>query len=140
VYNGFALKYSSREGWHYVDDKGNVGKLRTARGQKTSQTLGPARNAKVLLASGEMTTNDNDLAMAFSSGSKHLDDQIQELAARVMGEARKDPESVVFQDPWFSQPDWSPKKKTKRKEQEKPKAPAICWPKRYWDSTRPQKG
>jgi len=80
----------------------------------------------MLLASGEMTSNDNDLAMALSSGSKDLDDRIQELAARVMYEARKDPESVVVQDPWLSQLDRSPKRKTKRKEQEKPKAPAIC--------------
>ncbi|KAF8327638.1 hypothetical protein F5887DRAFT_1190097 [Amanita rubescens] len=96
-------------------------KLRTARGQKT---LGP-RHAKLLLASGEMTSDDNDLAIALSSGSKDLDDRIQELAARVMDEARKDPESAVVQDPWFSQLDWSPKKKTKRKDQEKPKAPAV---------------
>ena len=125
AYNGFPLKYSSKEGWNYVDDKGKLGKLRTARGQKTSQILGP-RHAKMLLASGEMTSNDNDLAMALSSGSKDLDDRIQELAARVMYEARKDPESVVVQDPWLSQLDRSPKRKTKRKEQEKPKAPAIC--------------
>ena len=57
-----------------------------------------------------------------------------------MDEARKDPKSVVVQDPWFSQLDWSPKKKTKGKEQEKPKAPAICRPKWYWDLTRPPKG
>ena len=65
----------------------------------------------MLLASGEMTSADNDLAMALSSGSKDLDDRIQELAARVMDEARKDPESVMIQDPWFSQLDWRPKKR-----------------------------
>ncbi|KAF8328759.1 hypothetical protein F5887DRAFT_1186091 [Amanita rubescens] len=52
----------------------------------------------------------------------------------------KDPESVIVQDPWFSQLDWSPKKKTKQKEQEKLKAPAICWLKWYWDLTKPKKG
>ena len=37
-----------------------------------------------------------------------------------MDEARKDPESIIFQDPCFSlKLDWSPKKKTKLKEQEK---------------------
>ncbi|KAF8346232.1 hypothetical protein F5887DRAFT_1158536 [Amanita rubescens] len=77
AYNGFPLKLSSKEG--------NVGKLRTVRGQKTSQILGP-RHAKLLLASGEMTSDDNDLAMALSSGSKDQDDRIQELAARVMDE------------------------------------------------------
>ncbi|KAF8328293.1 DNA polymerase family A-domain-containing protein [Amanita rubescens] len=107
-YNGFPLKFSSKEG--------NVGKLRTTRGQKTSQILGP-RHAKLLLASGEMSSNDNDLATALSSGSKDLDDRIQELAARVMDEARKDPESVI----------------------EEPKAPAVCWPKWYWDLTKPKK-
>ncbi|KAF8347323.1 DNA polymerase family A-domain-containing protein [Amanita rubescens] len=105
---------------------------------KTSQILGP-RHAKLLLASGEMTSDDNDLAMALSSGSKDMDDRIQKLAARVMDEARKDPESVVVQDPWFSQLDWSPKKKTKRKEQEEPKVPAVCRPKWYWDLTKPKK-
>ena len=113
-----------------------MGKLPTARGQKTGQILGP-RHGKVLLASGEMTSADNDLAMALSSGSKDLDDRIQELAARVMDEGRKDPESVMVQDPWFSQLDWRPKK---RKDEEKPKAPAICWPKWYWDLTRPKRG
>ena len=49
--------------------------------------------------------------MALSSGSKDLDDRIQELAPRMMDEARKDPESVIVQDPWFSPLDWSPKKK-----------------------------
>ena len=110
AYNGFPLKYSSKDGWNYVNDKGETGKLRTACGQKTGQILGP-RHGKVLLASGEMTSADNDLAMALSSGSKDLDDRIQELAARVMDEARKDPESVMIQDPWFSQLDWRPKKR-----------------------------
>jgi len=136
AYNGFSLKFSSKGGWNYVDSKGNVCKLCTAHGQKTSQILGP-RHANVLLASGEMTSDDNDLAMTLSSGSKDLDDRIQELAARVMDEARKDPESVTDQDLWLSQLVWSPKKETKRKEQEKPKAPAICWPK--W-LTKPKKG
>ena len=46
-----------------------------------------------------------------------------ELVARVMDEARKGLEFVIVQDPWFSQLDWGPKKKT---EQEKPKGPTIC--------------
>jgi hypothetical protein len=84
----------------YVD-KEEVGKPRTARG-KTSQILGP-RHAKVLLASGEVTSDDDkDLAMALSSGSKNLDDRIWELAARLMDEARKDPEPVIVQDPDLS--------------------------------------
>jgi len=96
---------NSRAKKNYVDDKGEVGKLRTARGNKTSQILGP-RHAKTLLGSGEMTSDDdNDLAMALSSGSKNLDDRIRELAARVMDEARKDSESVIAQDPWISQLD-----------------------------------
>ena len=49
-----------------------------------------------------------------------------ELVARVMDEARKGLEFVIVQDPWFSQLDWGPKKKTKRREQEKPKGPIIC--------------
>ena len=52
AYNGFPLKYSSKDGWYYV-------KLRTASGQKTDQILGP-RHAKVLLSSGEMTSDDNN--------------------------------------------------------------------------------
>jgi len=59
----------------YIDEKGEVGKLRTARGKKTNQILGP-RHAKVLLASREMTPEDNNLAMALSSGSKDMDDRI----------------------------------------------------------------
>jgi DNA polymerase gamma 1 len=114
AYNGFPLKYSSKEGWNYVNDKGEVHKLRAARGEKTGQILGP-RHGKVLLASGEMTSDDNDLVIALSSGSKDLDDRIQELAARVVDEARKDPESVMVQDPWFSQLDWRPKKRKSRK-------------------------
>ena len=38
---------------------------------------------------------------------------MQERALRVMGEARKDLDFVIVQDPWFSQLDWSPKKKSK---------------------------
>ena len=108
----FPLKFSIKEGWNYIDDQGEVGKLRTTGSQKTGQVLGP-RHAKVLLALGEMTSEDSDLAMALSSGSKDLDDGMQELAARVMDEARKDPESVIVQEPWFSQLNWRPKKKNK---------------------------
>ena len=37
----FSLKFSSKDNRNYVDDKGEVGKLRTARGKKTSQILAP---------------------------------------------------------------------------------------------------
>jgi len=57
------LAYNGDQG---LELRRKVGKLRTARGQKTSQILGP-RHAKVLLASGETTSDDNDLAMASSS-------------------------------------------------------------------------
>jgi len=55
--------------------KGEVGKLRTTRGKKTSQILG-LRHAKVLLATGEMASNVNDLAMALLSSSKDMDGRI----------------------------------------------------------------
>ena len=38
AYSRFPLNFS---GMNYVDDKGEVGKLRTARGKKTSQILAP---------------------------------------------------------------------------------------------------
>jgi hypothetical protein len=38
AYNCCPLKFSIQEGWSYVDDKGKVGRLRTARGKKMSQT------------------------------------------------------------------------------------------------------
>ena len=47
--------FSSKEGWTCVDDKGEIGQLCTARDKKTSRVLGPC-HAKVLLASGEMTS------------------------------------------------------------------------------------
>ncbi len=75
AYNSCPLKFSSKEGWNYADNTGEVGKLRTTRSKKTSQILG-LRPAKVLLASGEVTSDDNGLAMALSSGSKDLDDRI----------------------------------------------------------------
>ena len=84
AYHCFPLEFSSKEGWSYVI----LGSCHTGLG----------RDVK-------------DLAMALSSGSKDLDDRIQELAPRMMDEARKDPESVIVQDLWFSQLDWSPKKK-----------------------------
>ena len=66
---GCPLEFSSKEGCNYFNDKGKVGKLRTARGKKTNQiNLGP-HHAKVQLASGEMTYDDSDLAMVLSSGS-----------------------------------------------------------------------
>ena len=65
------------------------------------QVPGP-RHAKLPIASAEITSGDNDLAMVLSSDSKGPDDRIQELAARVMDDARKDPESVIVQDPRFS--------------------------------------
>ena len=49
---------------NYVDDKGEVGKLRTACGKKASQILGPRQSAVGL---GQ---DDIDLAMALSFGSK----------------------------------------------------------------------
>jgi len=49
AYNDFPLEFSTEEGWNYVDDKGEGGKLCIARSQKTGQTLDP-RHAKVLLA------------------------------------------------------------------------------------------
>ena len=52
-----------------LDDKGEVGKLRAARGKNTSQILG-LRHAKVLLASGETPDDDKDPAMALSSRFK----------------------------------------------------------------------
>jgi len=52
-----------------------VGKLRTARGKKMNQILGP-RHAKVLLAWRKMTPEDNNLAVALSSGSKDMVDRI----------------------------------------------------------------
>lgn len=75
-----------KEGPGYVDKRGEASKLCTARGKKTSRILGPHR-AKVPLASGVMTSDDNDLATGLLSGSKDLDDGMQELAAQLMGEA-----------------------------------------------------
>ena len=76
-----------------------------------------------------MTSIDNDLALAFSSSSQSvLEDQIKEFAARVMDEARRDPDAVILRDPWYSQLDWSPTK-----------PPAVYWPKWYWDLTKPKK-
>ena len=97
AYNGCPLKFSGKEGLNYVDDKGEMGKLRTARGKKISQVIG-RRHVKVLLAAGQMTFDHNDQAIALSSGSKN---PVWELAVRVMDQTRKDPESVIVQDPWF---------------------------------------
>ena len=128
AYNGRPLKYSTKDGWHCDDDDGQVCKLRTSRSNKATQVLS-GRHAKVLLASGEMTSIDHDLAVAFSSSSQSvLEDQIKEFAARVMDEARRDPEAVIVRDPWYSQLDWSPTK-----------PPAVYWPKWYWDLTKPKK-
>ena len=128
AYNGRPLKYSTTDGWHCEDDDGQVCKLRTSRGHKATQVLS-ARHAKVLLTSGEMTSIDPDLALAFSSSSQSvLEDQIKEFAARVMDEARRDPDAVIVRDPWYSQLDWSPTK-----------PPAVYWPKWYWDLTKPKK-
>ncbi|KAF8651832.1 hypothetical protein AX14_008454, partial [Amanita brunnescens Koide BX004] len=102
------LSAVSKEGWNYVGNKGEVGQLRTASGNKTSQIL-PPRHAKVLLPSGEMTSDNN---VALSSSSRDLDDQIRELALRLMNE-----------------------KRAQRKEKEKLKVPAICWSDWYWDLT-----
>ncbi|KAF8347290.1 hypothetical protein F5887DRAFT_916043 [Amanita rubescens] len=78
-WQGCPLEFSSKEGQGYFDDKGEVGKLRTARGKKTNQILGPCQ-AKVPLAlsAREMTYHDNELAMVLPSGSKNLDDRIQD--------------------------------------------------------------
>ena len=65
AYNGFPLKFSRKEGWKYVDDKGEVDKLRAGCGRKTSQILGP-RHAKALLASGEMISDDNEATALLS--------------------------------------------------------------------------
>ena len=40
AYSRFPLKFWSKEAMNYVDDKGDVDKLRTARGKKTNQILG----------------------------------------------------------------------------------------------------
>ena len=76
-----------------------MGKLRTTRGKKTSQILCP-RHAKC-----ELTSDDNDLAIALSSGSKDLEDRRQELAARVMNRIPNLSSFMNVPDPWFSQLD-----------------------------------
>ena len=125
--NGHPLKYSTKHGWHHDDDDGQVCTLRTSRGHKATQVLS-ARHAKVLLTSGEMTSIDPDLAMAFSSAQSGLEDKVKALAESVMDEARRDPDAAIVRDPWYSQLDWSPTK-----------LPAVHWPKWYWDLTKPKK-
>ncbi|KAF8323445.1 hypothetical protein F5887DRAFT_1211715 [Amanita rubescens] len=97
------LAYDNRD--QGLELRRKVGKLHRSRSEDQSDRWSAPR--KVLLASGEMTSDDSDIARNLP---------------RVLEEARKDPESVIVQDPWFSQLDWSPKKKTKRKVQ---KAPSI---------------
>jgi hypothetical protein len=67
-YNGNPLRWSTKEGWHYVSASAPavIERLPTSRGQKTSQILS-ARHGKVLLASGEMGTSDQELAALLSS-------------------------------------------------------------------------
>jgi hypothetical protein len=42
---GYLLKFSRKGGWNYVDDKGEVGKLRTARGKQSDPWCTPCKGA-----------------------------------------------------------------------------------------------
>ncbi|KAK2462616.1 hypothetical protein APHAL10511_005349 [Amanita phalloides] len=137
-YNSHPLTYSSTHGWHYRDHKGEIGQLRTSRGQKTVQVLGP-RHAKVLLASGEMTAEETELALCLATRGQNAEEAVRRLARRVADEAKKDPR-VVTEDPWYAQLDWRSKVNKKNKNKNKVKPTPVYWPKWYWDLTKPKKG
>ncbi|KAF8631471.1 hypothetical protein AX15_002384 [Amanita polypyramis BW_CC] len=138
-YKGKPLRYSSKEGWHY-DSTGEISRLPTSRGQKTTQILG-VRHAKVLLASGEMKVevgeSAKELALLLSNSGKgqEVEERVRNLAKDVMNKACTDPE-VATCDPWYSQLDWSGPKGAEKKDP----SPPVYWPKWYWDLAKPKKG
>nr|BBE24807.1 DNA polymerase gamma, mitochondrial [Grifola frondosa] len=148
-FDSHPLQYTTSEKWHYILD-GQVTRLPTAK-TKTVCVLGP-KHGRPGLQSGRLTASDPELAMAIVSGdtSQEVVDRVSSLAEQLSQLAPSEAES----NPWLKQLDWNPKtivtgaaasvtqkaaKPNKSKKPVKPAAPAVFWPKWYWDLAKPKK-
>ncbi|KZV63387.1 gamma DNA-directed DNA polymerase [Peniophora sp. CONT] len=137
------LTYSTKHGWHCVDDLGEPQRLPTAGTSKTISVLGPSHGAP-LLKSGALSSSDPDLALSISSGDKS-----EKAWRRVLSLARKASklrQDAWAKDPWLSQLDWkvtrstaAPVVKVKKPKPIGPKLPPVLWPKWYWELAKPKK-
>ncbi|KAH9926851.1 gamma DNA-directed DNA polymerase [Amylocystis lapponica] len=95
--------YSSAEKWHWIAN-GTITRLPTARDTKTATVLGP-RHGIPAFKSGSLTSNDNDLAIAISSGAIS-----PEILSRIVTLAKQTSEmnaEQAAQDAWLRQLDWT---------------------------------
>ncbi|KAJ3773220.1 gamma DNA-directed DNA polymerase [Lentinula raphanica] len=142
------LCFTPKEKWHYCTsgNPSDITLLPTAlkKGLKTTTVLSRAHSL-ALLQEGGMTSCDVDLALRLSRGDKNDDVKtgILHLAERVLEKDR----AAAMDHPCFGQLDWTPVEidddglpKPAIERVKSTKAPSVCWPKWYWDLTKPKKG
>lgn len=141
-YDGFPVRYSGKEKWHYLNDSGEVCRFETATKQRATQVLCP-RHALAWMKRGMASSHDPDLVEQISRGVK-----TQDVAEKVLKLAEETLQATnPREDPWLSQLDWNTVPegeegavKRKRIPNPKPvKPPPIYWPKWYWDAAKPKK-
>ncbi|EMD32272.1 hypothetical protein CERSUDRAFT_162021 [Gelatoporia subvermispora B] len=143
------MQYTTTDGWHYLSN-GEITRLPKA----TNKVLNviSATHGKPHLKSGQLTTVDNELAMAIASGDRSPE-TADRLTALATAAAALSPEEAE-QDPWLSQLKWKMVKApdpsssdrngkaTKLKKAKKAaatKPPPVYWPKWFWDLSKPKK-
>ncbi|KAF9448854.1 hypothetical protein P691DRAFT_729009 [Macrolepiota fuliginosa MF-IS2] len=141
-YDGFPLRYSDREKWHYLNEAGEICRPDTAIKQRATQVFFP-RHTLSWMERGSLSSHDLELVEQISRGTKTRD--VEEKVMRLAEEAlqARNPQ----EDPWLSQLDWkmvveSEEGSPKRKKVPKPKPikpPPVYWPKWYWDAAKPKK-
>ena len=145
--DGHPLLHDTTHGWHYLLN-GEATRLPPAK-VKVVSVLGPTHGMR-LLKSERLSSCDNDLTLALCSGNK--DTETMNRVVALAEATSKLKAKAVKKDPSLNNLDWKPVKppvhssedittKVKAlKKSPKPKAPAVHWPKWYWDLAKPKKG
>ncbi|EJD06109.1 uncharacterized protein FOMMEDRAFT_153471 [Fomitiporia mediterranea MF3/22] len=133
AFNGRPLSYSSKEGWTYTDENGEV-KRPHDRDARVHTIMGKTVGLKEL-ASGRLTCIHPKMAKAIASGEEDekLSKKIMKLALDVLAK-----ESDLVDDPWISQLNWLRSEPANAVVEEV--SEPVLWPKWYWDLAKPKKG
>src|SRR5712672_559944 len=131
-FDGHCPRYSAAEKWHLVID-GEVVRLPIPGNSKVLSLLGKS-NGLHMLQSGQMTTENHELALAIAGG-----DHSEKLSRSILSfaeELSRSPPTAVSEDPWLEQLDWTPVENTPT---DTSKSPKVLWPKWYWELATPKK-
>ncbi|KAI5119106.1 hypothetical protein M0805_004876 [Coniferiporia weirii] len=126
------LRFSSDEGWTYVDKDGQV-KRPHGRDVRLHTIMGKSVGLKGL-SSGRLSCIDVKSAMAVANGEEN-----DKLAKIIMALAKEvlTNEKELSDDPWISQLNWNRSEPVTLEETEPPKS--VLWPKWYWELAKPKK-